>query len=62
VPRGGYWTEMLNSDSTEYGGSGRGNPKKLRAEKEPMHGRPYSLALTIPPLAVMFWKSRRVKP
>src|SRR6185436_12558078 len=25
VPRGGYWRELLNSDATIYGGSGRGN-------------------------------------
>src|SRR5690606_11301175 len=25
VPRRGYWRELLNSDATEYGGSGVGN-------------------------------------
>jgi 1,4-alpha-glucan branching enzyme len=59
VPRGGSWAEALNGDATEYGGSGQGNPKTLRAEKVPWHGRPYSLNLTIPPLATVFFRSRR---
>jgi 1,4-alpha-glucan branching enzyme len=59
VPRGGYWTEILNGDATEYGGSGQGNLDKLKADKIPAHGRPYSLTLTIPPLATVFFKSRR---
>ena len=25
APRGGFWTEQLNSDAVEYGGSGQGN-------------------------------------
>ncbi len=62
VPRGGYWKEVLNGDALEYGGSGQANPKRLKAEKVPMHGRPYSLNLTIPPLAVMFFKSKRLRP
>ena len=59
VPRGGYWHEVLNSDDKEYGGSGQGNQKSLRNEKISWHGQPYSLTLTIPPLAVVFLKSRR---
>ena len=56
VPRGGYWHEILNGDAIEYGGSGQVNPKRLKAEKIPAHGRPYSLNLTIPPLATVFFK------
>jgi 1,4-alpha-glucan branching enzyme len=59
VPRGGYWTEILNGDSIEYGGSGHGNPEKSRAEKVPWHGQPYSLNLTIPPMTAVFFKGRR---
>jgi 1,4-alpha-glucan branching enzyme len=58
APRGGFWTEILNSDANEYGGSGQGNPRSLRASKVPAHGRPYSLEITMPPLAVVCFKSR----
>jgi 1,4-alpha-glucan branching enzyme len=55
VPRGGYWRELLNSDATEYGGSGMGNGGGIQAEPTPLHGRPCSLKLTLPPLSVMFF-------
>ena len=61
APRGGFWKELLNSDAKEYGGSGQENPKSLRASKTPTHGRPYSLEVTLPPLAVVYFKSRRRK-
>jgi 1,4-alpha-glucan branching enzyme len=61
VPRGGFWKELLNSDAKEYGGSGQDNPRSLRAQKVPWHGRPYSLEITLPPLAVVYFKSRRRK-
>jgi 1,4-alpha-glucan branching enzyme len=61
VPRGGFWRAILNSDATEYGGSGQDNPARLRAYKKSAHGRPYSLEITLPPLAVVFFRSRRRK-
>jgi 1,4-alpha-glucan branching enzyme len=54
-PRGGYWREILNSDAAEYGGNGMGNGGGAEAEAQPMHGRPCSLALTLPPLSVLFF-------
>src|SRR4029078_3897237 len=51
VPGGGFWREILNSDAKEYGGSGVGNLGGVHAAKEEVHGRPYSLTLTLPPLA-----------
>jgi len=56
VPSGGYWRELLNSDAKEYGGSGMGNLGGARSEERPMHGRPYCLTLTLPPLAALFLK------
>jgi 1,4-alpha-glucan branching enzyme len=55
VPVGGYWTEVLNSDAVEYGGSGVGNRGGLSAEEEPWHAHPYSLLMTLPPLATVFF-------
>jgi 1,4-alpha-glucan branching enzyme len=57
VPCGGFWRELLNSDATAYGGSGMGNLGGARAENEPVHGRTYSLNLTLPPLAALFLKA-----
>jgi 1,4-alpha-glucan branching enzyme len=56
TPRGGYWREILNSDSEEYGGSGHGNLGRVEASPIPFHGRPYSLNLTLPPLGAVFFK------
>jgi 1,4-alpha-glucan branching enzyme len=56
VPAGGYWRELLNSDGKEYGGSGMGNSGGVQAVENPVHGRPYSLVLTLPPLAALFLK------
>jgi 1,4-alpha-glucan branching enzyme len=54
VPQGGSWIELLNSDAAEYGGSNVGNLGNVVAERTPVHGRPWSLPLTLPPLATIF--------
>ena len=58
VPMGGVWNEVLNSDSTYYGGSGQGNLGNIRAEQAPCHGRPYTLNLTLPPLSAVYLRWR----
>jgi len=57
APQGGLWKELLNSDAKEYGGSGMGNLGEVRADLIPAHGRPYSLNLTLPPLAALYLKA-----
>jgi 1,4-alpha-glucan branching enzyme len=57
VPRGGYWREILNSDSSFYGGSGLGNGGGVEASATSLHGRPCSLRITLPPLATVYFKS-----
>ena len=55
LPSAGTWREIINTDASAYGGSGIGNMGAVVAEAVPWHGRPYSAALTVPPLAtVMF--------
>jgi len=61
APCGGYWRELLNSDSTEYGGSGHGNLGGVEASPIPFHGRSYSLNLTLPPLGTLFFKREEAK-
>ena len=56
VPSGGYWKELLNSDGGEYAGSGLGNGGGVMAEGVKQHGRPFSLELTLPPLAAVFFR------
>jgi 1,4-alpha-glucan branching enzyme len=53
VPQGGSWGEILNSDAEIYGGSNVGNGGHINAEDQGWHGRPASLRLTLPPLAVI---------
>ena len=56
VPRAGYWRELLNSDSREYGGAGWGNLGGVEASPVGAHGRPHSVSLTLPPLSVLYLK------
>jgi 1,4-alpha-glucan branching enzyme len=53
VPKSGSWMEKLNTDSDIYGGSNVGNLGGVKAEKKALHGRPYSIELTLPPLATV---------
>jgi len=53
VPVGGTWREIANSDAADYGGSGVGNLGAVEAEAVESHGRPCSLALTLPPLGIV---------
>jgi len=56
APGGGVWKEVLNSDSTYYGGSGHGNLGVIQAERVSHHARPCTLRLTLPPLAAVYLK------
>ena len=56
VPLGGCWRELLNSDAPLYGGSGQGNMGGITASPLPVHGRPFSLNMTLPPLATVVFK------
>jgi 1,4-alpha-glucan branching enzyme len=56
APAGGFWKEVLNGDATLYGGSGQGNMGGVDASPLPLHGRPWSLSITVPPLAAVVFK------
>ncbi len=59
VPAQGYWQEILNSDAPFYGGSGMGNLGGVQSEEIESHGRAHSIAITIPPLAVVFFRRQK---
>jgi 1,4-alpha-glucan branching enzyme len=56
VPRAGYWSELLNTDATEFGGSGQGNLGGIETTPIPCHGERQSLLATLPPLAAVAFK------
>jgi 1,4-alpha-glucan branching enzyme len=58
APFGGEWEEILNSDAREYGGKGYGNMGRVTAEFKPLHGQPFRLNLTLPPLGTIFFKHK----
>ena len=49
----GFYTERLNTDAGCYGGGNIGNGGGVAAEPLPWRDKPWSLALTLPPLAVL---------
>ncbi|WP_240539886.1 1,4-alpha-glucan branching protein GlgB [Salinarimonas soli] len=53
VPEPGFYREAVNTDAGIYGGSNVGNLGGVQAEPTPSHGQPYSLTLTLPPLATL---------
>jgi 1,4-alpha-glucan branching enzyme len=57
VPHGGLYHEILNTDSRFYGGSDIGNADPLAAIADARMGRPFTLTLTLPPLAALILKS-----
>jgi 1,4-alpha-glucan branching enzyme len=58
VSREGSYRLFLNSDESCYGGSHLAIQKQFDSLPEGMHGRPFSLSLTLPPLAILFFTSR----
>ena len=54
LPFAGRWREVLNTDATNYGGSGWGNYGGVDAEQYVWHGRPASAVLQLPPAGVLW--------
>ena len=56
VPEKGYYKELFNSDSRDFGGSNMGNLGGKWSDDWAFHNRPFSLDLTLPPLGVIVLK------
>jgi 1,4-alpha-glucan branching enzyme len=58
VPRMGYYEEVLNTDAEVYGGGNWGSEGGAMAEHHGIHGREYSVCLTLPPYATVVLRLR----
>ena len=58
VPAPGFYEEILNTDAKIYGGTNVGNMGGVEAVPEQYLGKPCSLHLTLPPLAVLYFRCR----
>ena len=56
VPHGGYWREMLNSDAANTPAAASATWAECKPTKAPARP-PFSLKLTLPPLAALFFKA-----
>ena len=56
LPLPGRWDEILNSDATEFGGSGVGNFGSISASEPGIHGQPHSANITVPPLGSVWFR------
>jgi len=52
LPRPGKWREVVNSDSSVYGGSNVGNMGGVVAHEHKCHNQNYSAEFTLPPLSI----------
>jgi len=55
VPEDGFWREIINSDASQYGGSGAGNMGGVEAYPVPYHHEDYSINIVVPPLSVVMF-------
>ena len=55
MERPGVYKPVLSSDAAKYGGTGA-RLRSVTAKPIPMHGREYSVELTLPPLSTVFYE------
>ncbi len=53
LPHAGRWRERINTDATNYGGSGQGNFGVIMGQEQGSHGQLASARVTLPPLATL---------
>jgi 1,4-alpha-glucan branching enzyme len=59
LPVGGRWDEVLNTDATDYLGSGVGNLGGVDADGPGWHGEQTSAVLRVPPLGTLWLRPHR---
>ena len=55
VPKAGKYTMISNSDAVEFGGEGRDEHQEVQAVSECWDLRPYSIKISVPPLATLIF-------
>ena len=58
MPAEGFYEEVLNTDSELFGGSNMGNGGVVPSQPVPKHNHEHSIAVTLPPLAVVAFRRR----
>lgn len=56
IDRKGKLTEIFNSDSAIYCGSGVSNVKAVKIEETPWNWKDFSAEVTLPPLGIVVFK------
>lgn len=56
VPKAGKYTMISNSDAVEFGGEGRDEHQEVQVVSECWDLRPYSIKISVPPLATLIFK------
>ena len=59
LPTGGFYQEVLNSDSEFYWGSNLGNSGGGWAQEQSWQGKTWSMPIKVPPLAIVGFKLKR---
>ena len=62
VPKYGTYKEVLNSESTEFGGCGIENRGEIMAEMVDFNNLDQSIDITIPPLGVLYFQLEKEMP
>ncbi len=60
IPYEGWFSELINSDDTKYGGHGKVSSRKIKSKKEKYDGRDYSLTFDLPALSGVIFEGRRI--
>lgn len=61
VPSFNSYAEILNSDGTQYGGSGQINEKRIKTIHEPYHNQPAYIEMKIPPFGIAILKPAKTR-
>ena len=59
VPFPGTYLELINTDSSLYGGGDVGNGGRIPSSPVPCHGHPHSVSLTLPPMGCLILRIER---
>lgn len=59
LPYAGQWSEVLNTDSSRYGGSGVGNMGQITAVEGEWNGKAAHARITVPPLSGLFFIKKK---